>query len=179
MEAVYTLLDVQRGVPEVFNSTYDIRTLLAATGQWLSHALKKHSTLVEKNIDSLSNLLQLNKAERALLLYGTLARYQRDLRSLLVEFKVNNAPEAYAEASARWYSLAGRIEESQVSSVFYPEKFAVEEDVIEVFGDLKQFTGTTRLENTTRTYRIAYQVWDGRFSLLSFKEKDNPTEEHQ
>ena len=41
-------------------------------------------------------LLQLNKAERALLLYGTLARYQRDLRSLLVEFKVNNAPEAYA-----------------------------------------------------------------------------------
>lgn len=32
MEAVYTLLDVERGVPEVFNSTYDIRTLLAAIG---------------------------------------------------------------------------------------------------------------------------------------------------
>jgi hypothetical protein len=31
-----------------------------------------------------------------LLLYGTLARYQRDLRSILVEFKVSNAPEAYA-----------------------------------------------------------------------------------
>lgn len=51
---------------------------------------------MEKNIADLSQLLQLNKAERALLLYGTLARYQRDLRSLLVEFKVNNAPEAYA-----------------------------------------------------------------------------------
>jgi len=51
---------------------------------------------VEKNIDALAGLLQLNRAERALLLYGTLARYQRDLRSLLVEFKVNNAPEAYA-----------------------------------------------------------------------------------
>ena len=74
----------------------DLLALLAATGQWLNHALKKQSTLVEKNIDSLSNLLQLNKAERALLLYGTLARYQRDLRSILVEFKVNNAPEAYA-----------------------------------------------------------------------------------
>ena len=74
----------------------DLLALLASTGQWLSHALKKQSTLVEKNIDSLANLLQLNKAERALLLYGTLARYQRDLRSLLVEFKVNNAPEAYA-----------------------------------------------------------------------------------
>lgn len=33
MEAVYTLLDVERGIPEVFNSTYDIRKLLAATGR--------------------------------------------------------------------------------------------------------------------------------------------------
>lgn len=33
MEAVYTLLNVERGVPEVFNSTFDIRTLLAATGR--------------------------------------------------------------------------------------------------------------------------------------------------
>ncbi len=74
----------------------DLLTLLASTHEWLTRALKKHSTLVEKNIDALAGLLQLNKAERALLLYGTLARYQRDLRSLLVEFKVNNAPEAYA-----------------------------------------------------------------------------------
>ncbi|MFT4039105.1 MAG: oleate hydratase, partial [Thermomicrobiales bacterium] len=33
MESVYELLNVERGVPEVFNSTYDIRTLLAATGR--------------------------------------------------------------------------------------------------------------------------------------------------
>ena len=33
MEAVYTLLKVERGVPEVFNSTYDIRMLLAASGR--------------------------------------------------------------------------------------------------------------------------------------------------
>lgn len=32
MEAVYTLLDIERGVPEVFNSTYDIRVLLSAIG---------------------------------------------------------------------------------------------------------------------------------------------------
>ena len=31
MESVYQLFNVERGVPEVFNSTYDIRTLLAAT----------------------------------------------------------------------------------------------------------------------------------------------------
>ncbi len=74
----------------------DLLSVLSATGEYLTHTLKKQSTLVEKNIDALANLLQLNRAERALLLYGTLARYQRDLRSLLVEFKVNNAPEAYA-----------------------------------------------------------------------------------
>jgi len=74
----------------------DLISLLAATSEWLTQALKKQSTLVEKNIDALAGLLQLNQAERALLLYGTLARYQRELRSILVEFKVNNAPEAYA-----------------------------------------------------------------------------------
>lgn len=74
----------------------DLISVLSATGEWLSRALKKQSTLVEKNINALAGLLQLNKAERALLLYGTLARYQRDMRSILVEFKVNNAPEAFA-----------------------------------------------------------------------------------
>jgi oleate hydratase len=33
MEAVYTLLDIERGVPEVFNSTYDVRSLLTATSR--------------------------------------------------------------------------------------------------------------------------------------------------
>ncbi|WP_086348391.1 oleate hydratase [Candidatus Enterococcus clewellii] len=35
MEAVYTLLEVDRGVPEVFASSYDIRTLLKSTGRLL------------------------------------------------------------------------------------------------------------------------------------------------
>ena len=88
----------------------DLLTLLTSTGQWLNLALKKQSTLVEKNIDALAKLLQLNRAERALLLYGTLARYQRDLRSVLVEFKVNNAPEAYAAIA----DLAG-VQASEVA----------------------------------------------------------------
>jgi hypothetical protein len=52
----------------------ELLSVLAITGEWLTHALKKQSTLIEKNISALSNLLQLNKAERALLLYGTMAR---------------------------------------------------------------------------------------------------------
>jgi SpoVK/Ycf46/Vps4 family AAA+-type ATPase len=74
----------------------DLLLVLGASADWLEESLKKESTLVEKNIDALVGLLQLNPAERALLLYGTLARYQRDLRGLLVEFKVANAQEAYA-----------------------------------------------------------------------------------
>ena len=74
----------------------DLLAMLNATAEWLQRDLQKHATLVEKNIDALAQLLQLNPAERALLLYGTLARYQRELRGLLVEFKVSNAQEAFA-----------------------------------------------------------------------------------
>ncbi|GAA0226677.1 myosin-crossreactive antigen [Clostridioides mangenotii] len=35
MEAVYTLLDVVRGVPEVFGSCYDIRVLLDSTSKMM------------------------------------------------------------------------------------------------------------------------------------------------
>ena len=78
----------------------DLLQVLAATRDWLGRDLKKQHSLVEKNIDALTLLLQLNPAERALLLYGTLARYQRELRGLLVEFKVSNAREAYAAIAA-------------------------------------------------------------------------------
>ncbi len=88
----------------------DLLAVLGATADWLDSSLKKESTLVEKNIDALGNLLQLNPAERALLLYGTLARYQRDLRGLLVEFKVSNAQEAYAAIA----SVAG-VNEAEVA----------------------------------------------------------------
>ena len=74
----------------------DVLLVIRTTADWLTQVLQRQSTLVEKNIDALAQLLHLNKAERALLLFGTLARYQRELRSMLVEFKVNNAPEAYA-----------------------------------------------------------------------------------
>lgn len=35
MEAVYTLLDIERGVPEVYGSIFDIRCLLKTTGEFL------------------------------------------------------------------------------------------------------------------------------------------------
>jgi SpoVK/Ycf46/Vps4 family AAA+-type ATPase len=88
----------------------DLLAVLGATAEWLERSLKKESTLVQKNIDALAGLLQLNAAERALLLYGTLARYQRDLRGLLVEFKVGSAQEAYAAIA----SVAG-VNEQEIA----------------------------------------------------------------
>ena len=35
MEAVYTLLDIDRGVPEVFGSCYDVRVLLDSTSKMM------------------------------------------------------------------------------------------------------------------------------------------------
>jgi hypothetical protein len=78
----------------------DLLAVLGATAEWLERSLKKQQTRVQQNIDALAVLLQLNPAERALLLYGTLARYQRDLRGLLVEFKVSSAQEAHAAIAA-------------------------------------------------------------------------------
>lgn len=81
-------------------------------------------------------------------------------------------PEAYPEASKSWYSLAGRIEESQVSSTFYMEKITLGESTIEMFGNLVQFAGDTKLETAAKTYVVAYRIRDGRFEISEFKEKN-------
>jgi conjugal transfer pilus assembly protein TraE len=81
------------------------------------------------------------------------------------------APESYPQASKAWYSLASRVEESQVSSVFYLESIKLGESFIEVFGNLKQLAGNTQLENTSKTYLIKYRLQDGRFYIVSLKEK--------
>ncbi len=90
----------------------DLLAVLGASCEWLQRQLRREATLVEKNIDALAGLLQLNPAERALLLYGTLARYQRDLRGLLVEFKVSSAQEAYAAIAAVAGVEAGDVAEA-------------------------------------------------------------------
>lgn len=83
------------------------------------------------------------------------------------------AAESYPSASKSWYSLAGRIEESQVSSVFYMEKlFMGEDNTIEMFGDLSQFSGDTQIERAAKTYVVKYRIRDGLFEIMEFKEKN-------
>ncbi len=85
------------------------------------------------------------------------------------------APESYPVASREWYSLAGRVEESLVSSVFYLENITIGKTGLEVLGNLRQFAGDTPLENSSKTYRIEYRIRDGRFAILSIKEKTDDT----
>jgi len=80
-------------------------------------------------------------------------------------------PEAYPTAAKSWYSLAGRIEESQVSSTFYMESITVGEGFIEMFGNLVQFAGDTKLERAAKTFVVQYRIRDGRFEISEFKEK--------
>ncbi len=86
------------------------------------------------------------------------------------------APEAYPQASVSWYSLASRAEESLVSTVFYLEKVHVSDTTIELFGHAVQHTGSTLLENGSRTYLVSYRVVDGRFYIMSISQKEMKAE---
>jgi len=94
-------------------------------------------------------------------------------RAQFEELLAYYAPESYPAASERWYSLAGRIEDSLVSSVFYMEKITLKKDTLELFGNLKQYaSGNTQLVDSSKTYLINYRLQDGRLYVVSIKEKD-------
>jgi conjugal transfer pilus assembly protein TraE len=82
------------------------------------------------------------------------------------------APESYPGASKSWYSLAGRVETSMVSSVFHLEKITTKGSAIEIFGNLVQYAGETQLEKAAKTYIITYRIRDGLFEIMEFKEKN-------
>lgn len=57
MEAVYTLLNIDRGVPEVWASTFDVRNLLNATVQLQDGRSLSETTLDEKQTATIKELL--------------------------------------------------------------------------------------------------------------------------
>ena len=74
MEAVYTLLDIDRGVPEVWGSVYDIRDLLNATIQ-----LRDGKPLTEMNLGFKEKMVVKKLLEK---IRGT------DIEKLLKEYHV-------------------------------------------------------------------------------------------
>jgi SpoVK/Ycf46/Vps4 family AAA+-type ATPase len=90
----------------------DVLAAFAATAEVIASRLKREKVLVKSNISLLGKVLQLNSAEQALLLFGALTRYQRDMRTVLLEFKVSNAMEAYGAFAELTGVLANDIAEA-------------------------------------------------------------------
>ena len=95
------------------------------------------------------------------------------VRKQFDELLVYYAPESFPDAKKQLYSLAGRIEDSQVSSVFYIDRYEYKKDsdTITIFGTNRVFTGSTFVENKSLEYILKYRVLDGKFEILSFSEK--------
>ena len=81
------------------------------------------------------------------------------------------APESYPEGSKAWYSLAGMIEDAKTSSVFFIQDIILKDDAVELSGTLKQFTGDTLFLGEVATYIIQYRFLDGKFQIISFRQK--------
>ena len=94
-------------------------------------------------------------------------------RSQFDEFLAFYAPEAYPDAAKAWYALASRVEESQVSAVFYLRNLKLDQagQRLELSGDQRQFTEDKLIEATPKTFEAHYRIEDGRFFLTSFMEK--------
>ncbi|GLC31641.1 oleate hydratase [Clostridium omnivorum] len=72
MEAVYTLLNIDRGVPEVFNSCYDVRVLLDSTSKMMEG---KKITDVDLPIEAKQGLMEVMKKVKGTVVEELLARY--------------------------------------------------------------------------------------------------------
>lgn len=94
-------------------------------------------------------------------------------RNQFDEFLAFYAPEAYPEAAQAWYALAGRVEESQVSTVFYLRNLVLDskDRRLEFSGDQRQFAEDRLIESGRKTYEARYRIEDGRFYLTAFAEK--------
>jgi conjugal transfer pilus assembly protein TraE len=83
------------------------------------------------------------------------------------------SPEAFPKFKAILYSLADKIETTQVSSVFYPQRISVNraEKVLEILGLLNQWTSNHQfITNEVKRYRIKYKIQNGFFMVENFDE---------
>ncbi len=84
------------------------------------------------------------------------------------------APEAYPEAWKTYYDFADRIEISNVTSVFFPDKIDVDgkKRQITVEGQNRKYKDNTHLSDAAVLYVISYRVDRGMFQVLNIEEKE-------
>lgn len=95
-------------------------------------------------------------------------------RAQFAELLTMYAPEAYPAAQKAFYNLADTIEMTKVSNSFTIQRMTVEgsKHQIEMQGTNIQFAQDKKVEESTKTYIIEYRIANGRFEILSFKEKE-------
>lgn len=88
------------------------------------------------------------------------------------------SPEVYPQALKTWYSLADRIENAKVTSIFFLSKIEPLADINEdthafvMSGDEKKYAETTLTENGPKSYRVEYKIDHGKFQVISLQEKN-------
>ena len=83
-------------------------------------------------------------------------------------------PSVFEDAKARLYIIADNIEKTDAASVFYINKIVNnnETHTIEVTGTRRLTQREETMENTVKTYLVAYRVENGRFWIMSIEDKD-------
>ena len=95
-------------------------------------------------------------------------------RSQFVELLTIYAPESFPAAQKAFYDLADAIELSKVSNSYVIQRITVDSSKhqIEVQGTNMQFAQDKKVEESTKTYLIDYRIRNGKFEVLSFREKE-------
>ena len=83
-------------------------------------------------------------------------------------------PESYPEAFKLYYDLADRIEEANVTSVFFIDKLVVDDKKrqVTITGQNRKYKDNTLLSDAPSQFDITYRVDRGMFQLLNIAEKE-------
>ena len=93
----------------------EMLAMLSATLDAVGGALKDKRVVLIDNLATLATALTLDPAERGILLYSSLCKYKRDLRTVTVDCKSNTSREAY-----RMFGDMVGATEQQVASALKP-----------------------------------------------------------
>lgn len=95
-------------------------------------------------------------------------------RAQFTEVLTIYAPEAFPAAQKSFYDLADAIELSKVSNTYYIQRVTVDSSkhLIELQGTNLQFAQDKKVDESTKTYLVEYRIRNGKFEVLSFKEKE-------
>ena len=116
MEAVYTLLDIDRGVPEVWGSAYDVRDLLNATVQLRDGRKITDMRSGAEGKDGAQGSAQGRFRHRR---GKTAARIRRDLRRSAGGYQAHTAPQARKARRETVSPLRGALFERKQDPVAY------------------------------------------------------------